>query len=136
VTLLDPVFRTRKAFPEQWASTQNNLATIYTKRIRGEHADNLERAIHHYGQTLGARSREAFPHEHRRVQHNLGELHFDQQNWADAHAAYTAAIDAGADLLAQAYTEYGRQAEVGETAQLYANDAYALVRLDQPGEAA
>ncbi|WP_159784192.1 tetratricopeptide repeat protein [Sodalinema gerasimenkoae] len=34
--------RTRDAFPEQWATTQNNLANAYSDRIRGERADNLE----------------------------------------------------------------------------------------------
>lgn len=36
---------TREAFPQQWATTQNNLAIAYRDRIRGERADNLEQAI-------------------------------------------------------------------------------------------
>jgi hypothetical protein len=36
---------TRDAFPEKWAATQNNLATAYSNRIRGEKVENIERAI-------------------------------------------------------------------------------------------
>ena len=95
--------------------TQNNLAIAYWDRIRGERADNLERAIAHCEQALTVRTREAFPAEYRGTQRNLGGLHFEPGDWARAHAAFAAAIDAGADLLAEAYTETGRRAEVGET---------------------
>ena len=53
---------------------------------------------------------------------------------ARAHAGLAAAIEAGADLLAAAYTEIGRRAEVGERARLYADDAYTLLRLERPGD--
>jgi hypothetical protein len=36
---------TREAFPQRWASTQNNLGLAYSDRLKGERADNLERAI-------------------------------------------------------------------------------------------
>ena len=121
--------RTREGVPEQWATTQNNLGTTYAKRIPGERANNLEEAIHHYQQALEVRTREAFPAEYRRTQCSLGGLHFNQQDWERAHASYVAAIEAGADLLAQAYTEAGRRAEVAETAQLMQMTAYALLRL-------
>jgi CHAT domain-containing protein len=127
--------RTREALPEQWATSQNNLAAAYADRIRGERADNLERAIHHYEQALKVRTREAFPAECRRTQRNLGRLQLDRNNWALAHAAYAEAIKAGALLLAEAYTEAGRRAEVGEVSHLFANDAYCLLRLKRPAEA-
>ena len=41
--------------------TQNNLATAYSDRIRGERADNLEEAICHYELALEVRTREASP---------------------------------------------------------------------------
>ncbi len=85
-------------------------------------------------QALTVYTREAFPAEYRRTQRNLGALHFGREDWARAHAAFTAAIEAGADLLAAAYTETGRRAEVGESARLYAEDAYTLLRLERPGD--
>lgn len=33
------------AFPEQWATLPNNLATAYSDRIRGDKAENLENVI-------------------------------------------------------------------------------------------
>ncbi|MGZ9088879.1 MAG: hypothetical protein ACXW3Q_09225 [Rhodoplanes sp.] len=44
------------------------------------------------------------------------------EHWAHAHAAFAAAIEAGAELAAT-YTEIGRRAEVSESARLYADDA-------------
>jgi CHAT domain-containing protein len=63
--------RTREAFPEQWATTQNNLANAYSERIRGEKADNLEKAIASYQLTLRVYTREAFPEQWATIQNNL-----------------------------------------------------------------
>ena len=126
---------TRQAMPLEWATTMNNLANSYRNRIRGERVGNLEQAIAHYQQALELFTVDRFPNDHRRTQRNLGNLHFGEKNWSQAHAAYAASIEAGAALLASAYTEVGRRAEVGETARLYAQDAYCLLRLGQSTEA-
>src|SRR3712207_7551430 len=42
-----PIY-TQEDFPEWWAGIQNNLGQAYRQRIRGEVAENLEEAIHHY----------------------------------------------------------------------------------------
>ena len=44
--------RTREAFPEDWAMTQNNLGTAYQDRIQGSRAENLEAAIKAYEAAL------------------------------------------------------------------------------------
>ena len=44
--------RTREAFPQDWATTQNNLAIAYRDRIKGSKADNLEAAIKAYEAAL------------------------------------------------------------------------------------
>ncbi|NES19741.1 MAG: tetratricopeptide repeat protein [Symploca sp. SIO3E6] len=62
---------TREAFPEQWAAIQNNLATAYTNRIRGEKAENLENSIASCHNALEIRTREAFPVDWAMTQHNL-----------------------------------------------------------------
>src|SRR5262249_26731143 len=112
--------RTRQAFPEDWAMTQNNLANVYCERIYWAPADNLEAAIAHCQQALEVFTLEQFPANRRRTLGNLGHLHFDERHWEGARAAYSEAIAAGDILLAAAYTEGGRQAEVAETALLYA----------------
>ncbi|MFB2892482.1 CHAT domain-containing protein [Aerosakkonemataceae cyanobacterium BLCC-F50] len=67
--------RTCDAFPEDWARTQNNLAAAYSKRIRGERAENIERAIEFYNLALTVYTREAFPEYWAQTQHNLGEAY-------------------------------------------------------------
>ena len=54
---------TREAFPQDWASTQNNLANAYRDRIKGSKADNLEAAIKAYEDALTVFTREAFPQD-------------------------------------------------------------------------
>ena len=55
--------RTREAFPQDWAQTQNNLAIAYSDRIKGSKADNLEAAIKAYEAALTVFTREAFPQD-------------------------------------------------------------------------
>jgi tetratricopeptide (TPR) repeat protein len=124
--------RSREASPQDWAGTQNNLGN---DRIRGEQADNLEHAIAAFEAALTVLTREALPALHLMTQRNLGNLQFVRENWEAAHRAYIGAIRAGADLLSRAYTETGRRAEVGLTTRLFANDAYALLRLGKPTDA-
>ena len=57
--------------PDKWAQTLNNLANAYSDRIRGERADNLERAIRAYEQALEVRTREAMPASWAQTFHNL-----------------------------------------------------------------
>ncbi|MDY6940405.1 MAG: CHAT domain-containing tetratricopeptide repeat protein [Cyanobacteriota bacterium] len=66
---------TREAFPENWATTQNNLAAAYSDRIRGERAQNLEKAIASYENALQVRTRDAFPENWAMAQNNLGNAY-------------------------------------------------------------
>ena len=63
---------TREAFPQDWALTQNSLGLAYGKRLRGERADNQEKAIAHYEAALTVYTREAFPREWATAQSGLG----------------------------------------------------------------
>ncbi|WP_323227475.1 tetratricopeptide repeat protein [Spirulina sp. 06S082] len=89
---------TRKAFPEDWAATQNNLANAYSNRIRGERADNLEQAIAAYELALQVRTREAFPENWAATQNNLAIAYSDRirgeraDNLEQAIAAYELAL--------------------------------------------
>ena len=64
--------RPHQAFPEDWATTQNNLGIAYSDRIHGQKEDNLEKAIAAYKLSLEVYTREAFPYEWARSQNNLG----------------------------------------------------------------
>jgi len=118
--------------PQDWALTQHDLAHAYADRIRGERAENLGRAIHHFEQALEVHTRVDLPAEHGRTQRDLGDLHFGQGEWALAEAAYVAALEAEADLPAQASTETGRRDAVGSRTQAYVDAAYCAVRLRRP----
>ncbi|MDZ8083170.1 MAG: CHAT domain-containing protein [Nostoc sp. DcaGUA01] len=63
--------RTREGFPEQWATTQSNLAIAYRERILGERADNLELAIAASELALQIFTPEAFPQAWAGIQSNL-----------------------------------------------------------------
>ncbi|WP_152553681.1 tetratricopeptide repeat protein, partial [Limnospira platensis] len=63
---------TRSDYPEDWATTQNNLGSAYRQRIRGERAENLEKAIAYYEAALEVRTRSAFPEDWAGTQNNLG----------------------------------------------------------------
>jgi len=122
-------------FPINWARLQNNLATVYERCSHGDPAYNAAQAITHYQSALEVCTLEAFPDDHLLILRNLGNLHFRLQQWSEATAAYTPAIEAGDALLSAAYTDSGRQAVVDETSQLYANASYCLLELGQRADA-
>ena len=90
--------RTREAFPQDWAKTQNNLANAYSDRIKGSKADNLEAAIKAYEAALTVRTREAFPQDWAQTQNNLAIAYSDRikgskaDNLEAAIKAYKAAL--------------------------------------------
>ncbi|MEG3954091.1 CHAT domain-containing tetratricopeptide repeat protein, partial [Microcoleus sp. herbarium2] len=90
--------RTREAFPEKWAKTQNNLAIAYSERIRGEKADNIEVAIASYTAALSVLTRDAFPEYWAKTQNNLAIAYRNRirgdkaENIENAIASYTAAL--------------------------------------------
>ena len=126
---------TRGANPDGWATIQNNLGLTYSERIQGEREANWEQAITHFHQALQVHTLQHFPTSFQRCQQNLGHLHFVEGAWAAALEAYQEVIRAEQMLLDGAYTEAGRQAEVAQTAELYARMAYALLKVGRPEEA-
>lgn len=67
--------RTHDAFPEDWAMTQNNLATAYYSRIQGDRADNIELAIESYKMALEVRTQEMYPQEWAATMTNLANAY-------------------------------------------------------------
>ena len=92
---------TSEAFPQQWATTQNNLANAYNGRIKGSKADNLEAAIKAYEAALTVRTREAFPQDWATTQNNLATAYIDRikGSKADNLEAAIKALRGGADRL-------------------------------------
>jgi tetratricopeptide (TPR) repeat protein len=71
---------THEAFPENWATTQNNLGATYSNRIRGNKAANLEEAIRCYHLALEVFTREADPENWAKTQNNLGATYQNRIN--------------------------------------------------------
>ena len=92
------VVNNREPGSENWASTQNNLAIVYTYRIRGEKAENIEVAIASYTAALTVLTLDAFPEYGARAQNNLAVAYTYRirgekaQNIEVAIAYYTAAL--------------------------------------------
>ena len=101
----------------------------------GTGAANLANAIGCYPKALRFYTAEAVPAECRLTARGLGDVHFGQGRWVEAHAAYSSAIRAGEFLYQATGSEAGRQAELGEAGDAVAADAYCLARLGQLGEA-
>ena len=89
---------TREAFPEDWATIQNNLGAAYSNRIRGDRAENLEQSITAFELVLQVRTREAFPEDWAGTQNNLGTAYGDRirgdraENLEQSIAAYELAL--------------------------------------------
>ncbi|MEW5719990.1 MAG: CHAT domain-containing tetratricopeptide repeat protein, partial [Chloroflexota bacterium] len=107
--------RTRAAFPEQWATTQNNLANAYNNCIRGERADNLEQAIAHYELALQVYTRAAFPTDWAMTQNNLATTYNNRIRGERA------------DNLEQAIAHYQNALQI-HTPQAYPGDARKTAR--------
>ncbi len=67
-----------EAFPPDWTMTQNNLANAYRDRIRGERADNLEKAIEACQLALQVRTRKTFAPDWAMTQNNLATIYSDR----------------------------------------------------------
>ncbi len=55
--------------------TQNNLANAYNDRIRGDRADNIEKAIEHYRQAIRSTRKKDFPENGPATQNNLANAY-------------------------------------------------------------
>jgi len=125
----------REIHLETWAGIHHHLGTNFANRVKGRKAENLKQAIYHYQQALEVRSPDRSPSDYRQTQRDLGNLHFNNNDWEQAHRAYELSIETGRGLFETSYTEAGRRAEVGESSRLYANDAYCLLQLGQAAKA-
>ena len=69
---------TPENYPENWATTQNNLATAYSNRIAGVMAENIEFAIACYREALIVYTPENYPEDWAMTQNNLGAAYSDR----------------------------------------------------------
>ncbi|MBD2495467.1 CHAT domain-containing protein [Nostoc sp. FACHB-280] len=89
---------TNKAFPQEWAMTQNNLGIAYSERIKGKKAENIEIAIAAFTAALTVCTRERLPQQWAMTQHHLAAAYYSRivgdraDNIENAIAASNAAL--------------------------------------------
>ncbi len=82
-----------------WATMQNNLGSAYSNRIRGERAENVERAIGYYEAALKVYTRSDYPEDWATTQNGLGIAYSDRirgervENLERAIGYYEAALE-------------------------------------------
>jgi hypothetical protein len=91
----------REHLPQLWATTQDNLGAAYQDRIRGDRADNLEKAIAYLEASLTVRTREALPRDHLVTAQLLGLALMEKRDWHKARAALAGARAAFLVLFGQ-----------------------------------
>ena len=123
---------TRESLPQDWAMAQHNLAISYSNRVRGKQAENNRKAIEALSLSLQVYTVETFPNDCRRISRDLGNIHFNKQNWEAAATAYSTAFDAAKVLYQSCIFLDGKTTEIHETAGIPRLAAYTLARTD-PG---
>ncbi|ACL16209.1 CHAT domain-containing tetratricopeptide repeat protein [Methanosphaerula palustris] len=126
---------TLKAYPHEFARTQYNLGIAYSNRIAGNKKENIQEAVSHFQLAQKVWTYDDHPAEHRDTWKKIGDSYFQLQNWNDACIAYYKACEISDNLIIEAYTERGRQNEVGKIANIYSNLAYCQISMGHLPEA-
>ncbi|MFQ5854664.1 MAG: CHAT domain-containing protein, partial [Anaerolineae bacterium] len=114
-------------------SILNNLASGLSDRYAriGALAD-LEDAIAAFEQAMTLCSPQMFPEEALRAGRNLGDVHYDQQAWHDAYAAYAQhALPALETVHGATHREAAKRKLGEENAQLYSRTVHCALTLAQ-----
>jgi tetratricopeptide (TPR) repeat protein len=124
----------RQSAPDMWAVVNVNLATTYAWAAEesspdGEQPSYLRNARQGFLRALCVFRPQLSPHQHVTAARRLGDLHFKQQHWKAAHAAYTSAFAANELLYEAGATPTDREIELAQVAQSLANDTYAMTKL-------
>ena len=127
---------TRDTSPEQWATTQNNLGTAYSDRIRGDKADNLENAIAAYEQALEVYTRTDFPVENAGTLFNLGRLYQESQQFDLAYDTFKSALVTVEDIRGEIISgEESKRKQAEEWNQLFVRMVEVCLVLGKEREA-
>jgi CHAT domain-containing protein len=128
--------QTRERSPLEWADTRNNLGNAYRERVLGDREENRAKAVTCYQESLRIRTRDAFPNEHRRTARNLALLLCEMGRWAEAHEMFASALAASETLYTLGIGVEGPSPRLREHGEMVAHDAYCLLKLNRPRDAA
>ena len=119
-------FFTKENSPDRWANAHSDLGITYLEYSGSKWVGGIEKAIDHFNKALEVFNPDTFPISTLRVARNLGNLYFNVHRWQDAVEPYRQALDATERLYRFSVLRVGKEAEIGETADLYRHNAYAL----------
>jgi tetratricopeptide (TPR) repeat protein len=114
---------------------QNNLALTYSDRIKGDKAENLERAISAYHNALQIYTKENDPLNCLLTARNLGILHYKEKQWQSATEAYNLAIEAVENARLEALNPQSRQEVLSSAIYVFHRIVQAYLHLNQPEKA-
>ena len=84
---------TRADFPQDWASTYNNLGTAYSDRIKGDPSENFKKALDAFSAALQIYTCDHFPENHAEALTNLGILYQNSKQFTLAKSTFASAIE-------------------------------------------
>ncbi|MEM9803770.1 MAG: CHAT domain-containing protein [Cyanobacteria bacterium P01_D01_bin.56] len=123
--------RTREAVPVEWAQVMMNLANAYLERICGDPDQNIKNAIEAYQQALEVFQNQLLPNACRLTAESLGDIYADQQQWVNANASYSIAIDSAEILYQAALSRFSQEVELFDTNDLFRRAAFAQAKTGQ-----
>lgn len=125
----------RESDVQRWAHLYRMVGLAHATLDGLGRAGAAAQAIAHYEAALAALPVEVFPADRLSTARDLAELHFRHGQWSGAHDAYEEAVHAVDVLVQSAHTEVGRRSLVERSTEVFASDAYCLLRLDRPLDA-
>jgi len=115
--------------PAFYAALHNDLGTAYKNLPTGDRAENLRRAIQCYSEALTYLTVASDPVKCRSTAYRKGVCLSHLNKWQAARDAFSMAMHADRQVLAEQLSRQSKEASLGETAGLHAAAAYAFARL-------
>ncbi|UWU76217.1 CHAT domain-containing protein [Bradyrhizobium huanghuaihaiense] len=113
--------------PDMYAT----LATIYRDRLEAGDREFYRNAVSSLESAVALIDPAKDSRKAAILYRDLGDIHFEQNAWASAHAAYDRAIDLVGELINITFALKDLHLLIDDFFHVFSNDAYALVRLER-----
>jgi len=125
----------KRNMPQEWAKFKAAIGKAYSQKNDGDRADNLKNSIAGYRDALRIFRPDTSPHICRSLARELGDLYFDNQEWAIAAEIYKIAAHADENIYHASLLSISKEAELKDTGNLYRRIGYSLAKSDQLNDA-
>jgi CHAT domain-containing protein len=126
---------TPQELPILWATIQNGIALAYRDRIKGNRAENLEQSIACFQSALEICTPQELPIDCAITARNLGNLHFNEENWQEAIDPYILAITAVEQCRYWSTSEQNKQEMIAGAIEVYFNLVQCCINAQQYAKA-